>query len=122
MRDYSEFLDLLDGNDVNPIEAANRASRFLVAMSYISRDLLILEYKTALADDAHDIEKAETLISAPDSLKNAAMRDAYVARSPSRRDKFTHYLKSKSEQEYTKRLFIVFQRAHEFYAQRARYG
>ena len=122
MRDYSEFLDLLDGNDVNPLEAARRASRFLVALSYISRDLLLLEYKTALADDAHDIEKAEVLISAPDSLKNAAMRDAYVIRSTTRREKYNSYLKSKSEQEYTKRLFILFQKAHDFYAQRARYG
>jgi hypothetical protein len=118
MRNYSEFLDLLDGDDVSPIESARRASLFLVAMSFIAHDLLLAEYKTALADDAHDNEKAELLITAPDSLKNAPMREAHVIRSPSRKEKYEIYIKYKSQQDYLKRLFSLFQEAHQFFRQK----
>lgn len=118
MRDYSEFLDLLDGDDVGPIDASRRASKFLVAMSFTAHDLVSAEYKTALADDAHDNEKAELLITAPDNLKNAPMREAYVRRSTTRKEKYDIYIKYKSQLDYLKRLFIIFQEAHQFYRQK----
>lgn len=118
MRNYQEFLDLLDGDDVGPIEASRRASRFLVAMSFTAHELISAEYKTALADDAHDNEKAELLITCPDNLKNAAMRDAHVTRSSSRKEKFDIYAKYKSQENYLKRLFDIFEEAHQFYRQK----
>lgn len=118
MRDYEEFLNLLDGDDVSPIESSRRASRFLVAMSFVAHDLVSAEYKTALADDAHDNEKAELLITSPDSLKNAAMREAHVIRAQTRKEKYDIYIKYKTQQDYLKRLFSIFQEAHQFFRQK----
>jgi len=120
MRDYTEFLDLLDGDDVGPIEASKRASRFLVAMSFTAHELVVAEYKTAIADDNHDIEKAELLITCPDSLKNAAARDAFVQRAPSKRQKYEVYLNFKSRQDYLKRLLDIFREAHQFFRQKGK--
>ena len=120
MRDYQSFLDLLDGDDVAPLEASHRASKFLVAMSFAAHDLVSLEYKTALADDSHDNEKAELLITAPDSLKNAPSREAHVQRSLSRRQKYETYVKYKAEQDYLKRLLDIFREAHQFFRQKAK--
>ena len=120
MRDYQEFLDLLDGDDVAPIEASKRASRFLVAMSFVAHELVTSEYRTAIADDNHDIEKAEQLITCPDTLKNAAMRDAHVQRSPARRQRYETYLNAKARQDYLRRILEIFREAHQFFRQKGR--
>lgn len=118
MRDYQKFLDLLDGADVDPMESSRRASQFLVAMAFVSHDLVLAEYKEAITEDNHDQAKAEQLLTAPDSLKNAPARDAFVVRSPVRREKYEIWADCKSKFHHLKRLFEIFQEAHQFYRQK----
>jgi hypothetical protein len=118
MRDYTEFLNDLEVS-MSFKDAELRASRFLLALSYVAQDMVVAEHKLIMKENLVDITFSSLMSTVPLEFKSADARKAWVQRQPEYLKSVEEYAKAKSQADYLRRLDRLFDSAHVYNRQKA---
>ena len=111
VHDYSAHLQDLEVS-LSILDADTRAARFLLALSYVAQDLVSAEYKLIIAENIVDVTFADLMSQVTPDCKSADSRRAWIHRQPEYMESVEKYAKAKSQCDYLKRLYSLFENSH----------